>query len=409
MNTSLLISTSLKSLNHHKGRSLLTMLGIIIGIAAIIAILAIGNGAAEKARRQILAQGNNYMFLHTGNWLSEGKVSSKQQKKIPAFTHNDLETLKNQIPTITKTSPFIQSQVRISYHGSTISCYAKGGNENIFTIIARKIKRGSFFNHYHFERASRVIVLGEKAAKELFKLADPIGKTVHIAKTSFTVVGVLQAIDSTTEFQDPNFDVFMPLSTFSKQISHTPTYEFSAMVISSQSMDAMPTSVRNVKRILRARHRLEVGEPDDFFIYDQGSMMKAAQAASGVLNLLLIIIAAISLLVGGIGVMNIMMVSVTERTKEIGIRMALGAPERLILRQFLIEALIICLIGGIIGVGFGIAVPHVARLFTGWEVIITLSSILIAFASIFVVGIVFGYYPARKASKLSPIEALLDQ
>lgn len=409
MNALLLVSTALKSLNHHKGRSLLTMLGIIIGIASIIAILAIGNGAAKKAKRQILAQGRNYIFIHAGNWLAGGKVTSKKEKKIKQFVLDDVIALKSLIPSVNKASPYLQSQHRISYQNAVIMSNIKGGNEQLLTIMDRKLKHGNYFNHYHVQKGSRVIVLGAKAAKELFKLTDPIGKTVQILNHSFTVIGVLNSIEDGHEYQDPNIDVFIPFTTLRRQIQRSRSTQFGAIVISGRSHDEMPTTVKQIKKVLRTRHRLETGEPNDFFIYDQGSMMKAAQAASGVLNLLLMIIAAISLLVGGIGVMNIMLVSVTERTREIGIRMALGAPDHVILQQFLIEALIICCIGGLFGIIIGLIIPQGARLCTGWEVDITASSILTSCFAVIAIGIIFGYYPARKASQLSPVQALSER
>jgi len=411
MNAALLIATSLKSLNHHKGRSFLTMLGIIIGIASIIAILAIGNGAAEKTRRQILAQGQNYIFVHAGNWQTEGKVKSKKQKKEKRFTADDLDSLLRLIPSVAKVSPFVQAyQSRILYQGSIIVSDIKGGNEDGFDIIGRKLKRGNFFNQQHVQKSARVIVLGSQAAKDLFKFADPIGKIVHINNIPFVVIGVIHSIErGQFDYKDPNLEAFVPYTSLRKFLQRSRDAQFGAFVVSGRSMEEMPTTVKHLKRNLRSRRHLELGEPDDFFVYDQGSMMKAAEAAKAVLNLLLIIIAAISLLVGGIGVMNIMLVTVSERTKEIGIRMALGAPDRLILRQFLIESLIICFLGGLIGILFGLAIPFGAKYFTGWEVLITPSSIFIAFVSIFIVGIAFGYYPARKASQLSPVQALLDQ
>lgn len=409
MNSIVLVSTALKSLNHHKGRSLLTMLGIIIGIASIISILAIGNGAAEKAKRQILAQGRNYIYIHAGNWLAEGKVKSKREKTIKHFVLDDLAALQGLIPSVKKTSPYFQSQNRISHQSAVIMSNIKGGNENLLMIMDRKLKQGTYFNQYHIQKGSRVIVLGAKAAKDLFKLANPIGKTVQILNVSFTVIGVLTTVDGGQDFQDPNIDVFVPHTALRRYIQRSISPQFGAMVISGRSTDEMPTTVRHIKKVLRARRHLDPGEPDDFFVYDQGSMMKAAQAASGVLNLLLMIIAAISLLVGGIGVMNIMLVSVTERTKEIGIRMALGAPDKLILQQFLIEALIICCIGGLMGILIGLLIPHGAKYFTGWEVTITSSSVIASCAAIVAVGVIFGYYPARKASQLSPVEALSER
>jgi len=252
------------------------------------------------------------------------------------------------------------------------------------------------------------MIIGDKVARELFKNKNPIGQTVSINNVNFTIIGVTAKIDSFF-WNDPNTDSFVPYTKLRKVLrKEMPTRFLSEIMLSTTSLDEGPMVTNRITKILRARHNLKPGEPNDFTIFNQQSMAKAAQASSSVLTLLLAIIAAISLLVGGIGVMNIMLVTVQERTREIGIRLAIGASQRKILQQFLIEALMLCFIGGIIGLLLGLATPYVVSKFTNWIVIINPISTILAFCTIFIIGLVFGYYPARKASQLNPVEALQE-
>ena len=407
MNIKLLLHISLRSLLEHKGRSLLTMLGIIIGISAIIATLAIGKGAEKKLTEQILAMGNNYISVYPGNWLHEGKTTAKKRKKVPNLFEKDVEALKKQCPEIHKiTAEFFLKDV-IRFESNNILSEIKCGNEQFMHILGRKFHRGMSFNSYHVGRGARVIVLGFKASQELFKKMNPIGKAVYIKKHPFTVVGVLANMTNYRGIKDPNLDVFIPITTAKRRLSKASNVVH-GISMGAPSRDSIPLITKKIRKILRFRRDVESGEIDNFLIFDQSSMRKAAKESSNILNILLLIIASISLLVGGIGVMNIMLVSVSERTKEIGIRMALGATSPVILTQFILESIMLCFFGGTIGIVIGVVVPQITAYFTKWQVVVTTSSILIAFFTTSAIGIFFGFYPARKAAKMNPVDALLD-
>jgi putative ABC transport system permease protein len=408
VNTKTLLITALRSLRHHKGRSLLTMLGIIIGIGSIVAIMAIGRGAEERIKREIMASGDNSIFIHPGNWIAQ-ESGKDIKKKIPPFSYQDVEILKRYVHSIKKISPAAFGRDTLVARGKNMNTSIKSGNADLLNLMSRTVARGQFYNHEHVLKGSRVIVIGHKIADELFKREDPIGKTVQIKKINFTIIGVVKKMEQQLGFEDANMDVFIPITTAKKISLAPPGDKISGICISTKSMDDIPNAVRQIKKIMRARRRIGIKETDDFTVWDQASMLKAANVSSLILNILLLIIASISLFVGGIGVMNIMLVSVKERTQEIGIRMALGAPDKTILRQFLFESVILCSIGGFIGMIIGCCIPFIVAKLTGWMVIITPMSMLVACIAIMGVGILFGYYPARKASRLDPVQALVEQ
>lgn len=406
MNTKILLCSSLRSLSHHKIRSFLTILGIIVGISAIIATLAIGYGVEKKLREKILALGDNYIDLWAGTSFLEGAEAAAKTKKTKRLTLDDVELLKKICPDIKKISPFFHGKGTIEYQTSSIKSRVKGCNQDGLAIIGRKIKKGIFLSTYHLQKNARVVVLGHRAARELFRSLNPVGEIVKIRNIPFTVIGVVKKMENYFGMRDPNLDVFVPYTTFRRYIYPDYSRFVHGITMSSKSRQAMPRLVKQIRRHMRAHHNLEPEDPDDFTIIDQQSMFKAAKESSTIFNLFLLIIASISLIVGGIGVMNIMLVSVTERTQEIGIRMAMGAQQRTILQQFLIESVALCFFGGIIGIGLGIIAPFIAHYFAGFPVVVKIHSIIIAFITIFLVGIIFGFYPAYKASKLNPVEAL---
>ncbi len=409
MNIKVLFKISINSLIKHKWRTFLTMLGIVVGIAAIITTLAIGYGAEAKLRKKILGMGKNFILVFSGNIAQEGKTNLKQKKRPNYLTKKDIDIFKNQIPQIDKISPIMFHRNVVSFKKNNVYSDIKCGNSDYLNIIDRKIIKGSFFSKTQYQKSSKVIILGHKSAKELFGLINPIGEAVQIKNVFFKVIGVIDEIKFYDSFQDPNFDVYIPSTTVEKQLLYVSGPYIHGIVISAKDKAQMPYIVRIIKRILRFKHRLKEKEPDDFSIIDQQEMVKAAKESSNILNLLLLIIAAISLFVGGIGVMNIMLVSVSERTKEIGIRMAIGATTKNILHQFLIESIILCSIGGTIGVFLGILAPYLIANFTDWLVVHKLSSIIISFTITTIIGLIFGFYPAKKAAKLNVVEALKEE
>lgn len=407
MNIATLIKISFKNIKNHKTRSLLTILGIIIGISSIIATLSIGYGAEKKLREKILSMGKNYIFIHPGK-NEEGKTILTKRKAARALKENDIIILKKQCREIKYISPTMYSRRIINFRNNNVNVDIKSGNEELLKILGRKIQRGSFFTKYHVLKNAKVVVIGSKTATDLFENINPIGKTIKIQNQLFNVIGVIKPIEHYMGELDPNLDIYMPITTVKKYILYVPDSHIHAINISAKNKQKMHSVVKKTKKILRFMHRLKSNEPDDFTIYDQQAMIKAANKSSNTLNILLLIIAAISLLVGGIGVMNIMLVSVSERTKEIGIRIALGANGSTVLKQFIIEAVALCFTGGILGIIFGITIPYIVSVFTKWTVIIKTPSIIFAFLITFFVGLIFGFYPAKKASKMNPVDALKE-
>jgi putative ABC transport system permease protein len=411
MNVQQLFKTSIRSIIHHKGRSLLTTLGINIGVASIIAMLAIGNGAKEKIRREILSSGKNIIYIQGGRLnIFDSKMENTHKKERP-LTMEDLQSLQRTCPTIANISSMSSSAQVIKFLNAKAGVELKAGNENLLSILNRTIQAGTFYTNIHVQSGSRVIVLGHAAAKKLFKSLDPINQIVTINHIPFIVVGVANKLTYQTDgdFSDANLDSFIPISTFQKHIEHSLRPYIRGIAISAKTYDLIPLTVKQVTQYLRMRHYIKLKDPNDFTIFDQQSILNAAKTSSDTFTFFLLVIACISLLVGGIGVMNIMLVSITERTKEIGIRMALGATQKNILAQFLTEALILCSIGGLLGIILGVIAPFVTSIFTGWAVIIKPLSIVIAFFALFIIGIVFGYYPAYKASRLNPVDALQEK
>ncbi|MBX9831345.1 ABC transporter permease, partial [Candidatus Babeliales bacterium] len=308
MNSRILIKSSLRALNHHKGRSFLTILGIIVGIAAIIATLAIGYGAEEKMRKSILAIGNNYIELWRGNFALEGATKSTKQKEPKKLTLADVTSLHSQCPGIKKISPVIFDRGIIEYHGSAVMCDIKGGSDELLDVMGRSLVNGTPITQHHVQKGARVALVGDRTAKDLFKSLNPVGRTIKIKNILFTVIGVIKKIDNAPGHRDPNLDVIVPFTAAKKYLRNNNSSTIHGIVIAGKSLEEMPTIVRQIKKVMRARHNLEIDEPNDFSLIDQDSMLKAAKASSNIFNIFLLIVASISLLVGGIGVMNIMLV-----------------------------------------------------------------------------------------------------
>ena len=295
------------------------------------------------------------------------------------------------------------------YGAKSIDAQIKSGNEHVFSIMNRKIGLGEGFNSDHVEQKSKVIVLGSKVAEEIFGFIDAIGKKVKIENYLFTVIGVAEEVVNYFGIADPNTNVYMPFSTAKRFILKEKNDRVDAIAISAKSREMVQVVARQVRRVIRSRHNLDDQTDDDFSIIDQQSIESAANSSAQIITLLLMIIASISLIVGGVGVMNIMLVCVSERTREIGIRMALGATGKDIMWQFLYESVLLCGSGGLIGVIFGILIPKFLGFVTGWSPVISVWSIVIALGLTSGVGLFFGYYPAKVAAKMDPVKALAEK
>lgn len=404
-----LCSTAWRSLTQHKGRSLLTIISIIVGIAAVIATLAIGRGAQEKIRERISSMGSQVLVLHSFAFpQSGGTVPQKKRSKL--LKEDDINYLKTLCHDIKYVSGVCNTNDRLcTYRNRKIMAPFTICQSDFLTMTKRELAYGRLFSTYEDQYGGRVCILGAHAARDLFKATPPLGKSVMVDGAVLTVIGVLEPVENFQMFGDRNMGIFIPLATGRRIFTNLAPTEVRTLYIGGHETTNLSQLERTVRRVMRARHQLVSGDPDDFTIVNQAGMMAAAEQSGQVFNLFLLIVASLSLLVGGIGVSNIMLVSVTERTKEIGIRLALGAPPFLVLCQFLIESVMLCSAGGILGVFFGISVPYAVSIMTGWTVIVTTSSVVYSVLVTMLLGIVFGFWPARRAARMNVVEALHDR
>lgn len=398
---------SLHSLSSHKLRSLLALLGIVIGIAALIITMSLGKGTQKQIEAQILSLGRNFIIVESGAFSPEGKVIEQKGKLQIPLNQSDYEAIRQQVSNIKYISPVIESKKSVSYGGMNIYGYVKGGTSDLGEILGRTLAKGTFFSPYQEKIGARVAVLGSRAAAELFGEIDPIDKLILIDKTPFKVIGVLKEIPNyQAVIQDENLEILVPLSTVWRRLIRTWDNSFSMIIIQVNDPEKSPNTASEIRNILRYKHRLRERYPDDFKVFDQKALSDAANKSTQTLNLFLIFAAGISMLVGGIGIMNIMLVSMAERTKEIGIRMAIGASPNMILMQFLLEAVVLCLIGGIIGIVVGLLTPEIVTYLTGLISERNWASVWIALLMSVATGVFFGFHPAYKASQLNPVQAL---
>jgi len=399
-----LLETAFSSLSRHKGRSLLTILSIIIGIATVIATLAIGRGAQEKIRDRITNLGTNFLAIYGG---SPSFVQSTKGY-LPLTTH-DVEFLRSFDSRIDAACGVCRyGDAEATYQNKKATASIAGAEPDGLRISNRELSRGRNFIAADILTSAPYTILGAEIASSLFGASDPLGKAITIDQRKFTVIGVLKEKESSHTFHNINKELFLPLTTCKRLMGRHNNIVHSIMLSIDKKADIHQVE-RLIKRALRARHRLEPKDPDDFTVFNQSSMIAAAEQSSQTFNLFLLIVASLSLLVGGLGVSNIMLVTVTERTREIGIRMALGASPTMILAQFLTESVILCVIGGLIGTLLGTTVPHIIALFTDWNVVVSLSSIVLSVLITTLIGLFFGFWPARRASKLTIVDALNDQ
>ncbi len=396
---------AVRALQANKMRSVLTMLGVIIGVGAVIAMLAVGTGASRRIAEQIQSIGSNLLIILPGSTTSGGvRMGAGTQ---PTLTLGDAEAIKKECPTVLYVGPVLSGVAQVIYAHTNWSTSVQGTTPDMLALRNWPLASGRAFTEQDVKSATKVCLLGQTVVDNLFGSEDPVGQSVRIKNIPFKVLGVLAVKGQSSVGQDQDDTVYIPVTTAQKRLFGT---LFPGMVriimVEARSLEEMDAAQRQITSLLRQRHHLVQKQDSDFSIRNLTQFMEAAEQQSRVMTLLLGAIASVSLLVGGIGIMNIMLVSVTERTREIGIRMAVGAKARAIRMQFIAEALTLSMIGGIGGIIAGVAVSKVISALAGWSTVISPFSVILAFGFSGLVGIFFGYYPAYKASLLDPILAL---
>ena len=396
---------ALRALIVNKMRSALTMLGIIIAVSAVIAMIAVGSGAKAQIVEHIASMGSNLLIVRSGSSTSGGLRTGSGT--VPTLTMDDAEAILNEIPSVRYVAPDLPGVAQVVHGNQNWSTSITGTMPEILEIRSWPVTLGRPFTWQEVNGATKVCLLGWTVMENVFGGNDPVGQIIRIKNVPFTVIGVLSHKGQSGPGHDHDDTIMVPLTTAQKRLFGM---EFPGMVrgisIQVRDLELIKEAEQQIKVLLRQRHRIPPNEENDFTVRNITEAMAGAEESADVMSLLLGAIASISLIVGGIGIMNIMLVSVTERTKEIGIRIAVGAKRRDILLQFLIESLILSLIGGMLGIAIGISGTYVLSTFTEWPTLLSAKAILLAFAVAGSVGVFFGFYPARKASLLSPIEAL---
>ncbi|MBI5637115.1 MAG: ABC transporter permease [Nitrospinae bacterium] len=396
---------SLRALLVNKMRSFLTMLGIIIGVASVITMLAIGAGAGQKLGEQVASLGSNLLMVFSGSATSGGQRMGAGTE--PTLTLGDAEAMRKELSAVAEAAPFVNGVAQAVYGNQNWSTIIQGTTPPVFEIRDWSVTAGRLFTWEDVRGAAKVCLIGTTVADNLFGAIDPVGKVINIKKVPFTVIGVLEKKGESPDGRDQDDTIYMPVTTAQKKVLGGIFADSVRLIfVKAKSFDQLGEAEEHLNALLRQRHRIGPKQEDDFSVRNITQVLQSAEQMVRIISLLLMAIASVSLLVGGIGIMNIMLVSVTERTKEIGIRMAVGARAADIRFQFLIEALLLSLLGGALGIALGIGLSRVISHFADWPAIITASSILLAFGFSSAVGLFFGFYPAYKASKLNPIDAL---
>ncbi|OGB93143.1 MAG: multidrug ABC transporter substrate-binding protein [candidate division NC10 bacterium RBG_16_65_8] len=401
------IRIALRALRINKLRSALTMLGIVIGVGAVIAMVAVGAGAAQRIKDQISSIGSNLLMVLPGSAMSGGMRMG--HGSTMTLTEDDARAIAAEIPGVTNAGGVMRGTAQIVFGNQNWNTGIQGVTADYADIRDWEVAQGKFFGQEDIDGFTKVAVLGLTVKESLFGDGDAVGQIIRIRKVPFTVVGVMAGKGQTTWGQDQDDTVIIPLSTAKKRVlgvSQANARFVGVIQVKVAAPELMAEVEQQVTDLLRQRHRLQPYQENDFQVRNLSDMFAAQEAASKTMTVLLAAIASVSLLVGGIGIMNIMLVSVTERTREIGLRMAVGARSRDILGQFLIEAVTLALIGGVLGISLGVGASKLIATFANWNTLITPASIAMAFGSAAFIGVFFGYYPAQKAAYLDPIEAL---
>ncbi|HTG86964.1 MAG TPA: ABC transporter permease [Pyrinomonadaceae bacterium] len=400
----MIIRVAFRALVRNKMRAALTMLGIIIGVSAVIAMVSIGQGASASVQAQIDSIGTNLLFVSAGAQNVGGVRSGTGDTGTNTLTVDDLEAIKREVPSVSMVTPSVNTRGQLIAGNQNWNTSLQGVSEQYPDVRKWQIQSGTFFTDADVRTAARVIVIGQTLADTLYPGADPVGQTIRVSNLPFRVVGVMAAKGQDPQGRDQDDIAFAPYTTVQKKVLGRDRIQIA--YVSAISQDATYTAQSQITDLLRQRHKLAASEPDDFTVRNMTDIAEAANETSRTMTILLACIAGVSLLVGGIGIMNIMLVSVTERTREIGIRMAIGARSSAVRSQFLIESIVLSLTGGTVGIILGVVLSLAIPAMLGWPTLVSMMAIVGSVIFSGAVGIFFGYYPARKAAALDPIEAL---
>jgi len=399
------IKISFRALWVNKMRSALTMLGIIIGVGAVIAMIAVGTGASQKISEQISSMGSNLLIILPGATTSGGvRMGAGTQ---PTLSMGDAEAILKECPAVEEVGPVLGGAAQVVFGHLNWSTIVTGTTPGMLVVRDWPLASGRPFTDQDVKSATKVALVGQTVVDNLFGEQNPVGQTIRIKNVPFNVIGVLSVKGQSAQGQDQDDVIYIPVTTSQKKLFGT---SFPGMVriimVKAKSAEDLSVAEKQINELLKQRHHIGQKQDSDFTVRNLTQIMQAAEQSTRVMTLLLGAIASVSLLVGGIGIMNIMLVSVTERTREIGIRMAIGAKTWDIRLQFIIEALTLSLIGGVIGIIVGVSTSMILSSLSGWPTIVSVLSILLAFSFSGFIGIFFGFYPAYKASLLNPIDAL---
>ena len=401
------IGIALRALKVNRMRSALTMLGIIIGVAAVIAMVGVGAGATARIQDQIQSIGSNLIIVLPGSISANGvRLGSGA---VATLTQDDAKAIAADCPSVGAVAPSVRGGVQVVYGNSNWATNAQGVTPDFMTIRDYTMLSGQFFTTQDVDAAAKTAVLGETVAHNLFGDSDPTGQVVIVKNVPFTVAGVLTPKGQSPTGQDQDDVILLPISTATQKVfgaNKANAKAVASLMVQAMSPQTMDQAIQEMTALLRERHKILPGVEDDFTVRNLTEVFAAQETSAQVMSILLGAIASVSLIVGGIGIMNIMLVSVTERTREIGLRQAVGAKTRDILLQFLVEAVTLSLLGGIVGIAVGLAASLLISHFAKWSTAVSPLSILLAFLFSALVGVFFGYYPARKAAFMDPIEAL---
>ena len=404
MNLLMIIRVAFRALIRNKMRAALTMLGIIIGVSAVIAMVSIGQGASASVQAQIESIGTNLLFVSAGAQNVGGVRSGTGDTGTNTMTVDDLDAIKREVPSVSMVTPNVNARSQMVAGNMNWNTGVTGVSEQYPDIRKWPVASGSFFTDADVRTAARVIVIWQTLADNLYPGTDPVGQDIRVMNLPFRVVGVMAKKGQDPQGRDQDDVAFAPYTTVQKKILGRDRVQIA--FVSAISQDATYTAQSQITDLLRQRHKLGANEPNDFTVRNMTDVAEAANETSKTMTILLACIAGVSLLVGGIGIMNIMLVSVTERTREIGIRMAIGARSSAVRSQFLIESIVLSLTGGTIGIILGVVLSLAIPAFLGWPTLVSMMAIIGSVLFSAAVGIFFGYYPARKAAALDPIEAL---